>query len=288
MSENTLNLNHVHEVAETAARKAGVRIADALSTGKEIEVQHKGIRDLVTEIDVWAEKEITKAVLAEFPDHVILGEESASDLARKSGKTLQDISRHGTCWVVDPLDGTTNFVNRLPHVSVSIGVLQQGKRVFGLIYDPCRNELFTARRSQGAQLNGCTIHVSAKVSLIDTVVSTGFAGDESEKWSLYSKTCEAAILNCHKVRVFGSAALDLSWVACGRLDGYYQYGLKPWDVAAGSLIVEEAGGQIGCFVEQGGEYSIFASSVLASNAAIFVQLQQLLHRADKEGRHLIS
>ncbi len=277
-----MEIKRVREVAESAARFVGERIKEAVFTPASVVVKQKGVRDLVTEIDLWAEEEIKRFVRDTFPDHLVFGEESGQAMENATGKTWCELINENICWIVDPLDGTTNFVNRIPHVAVSIGVLAGGERVFGLVFDICRDELFTAVRGHGAFLNGRIIKAAGKKELIDAVCATGLPSDMGEPWLRHQNVFDAFVRNCHKVRIYGSAALDLCWTACGRLDAFFEYGLKPWDVAGGSVIVEEAGGNIAAFAApETGHFSLFGRSFLAAAPALFPQMLHLAHDADQ-------
>ena len=279
----SLNLDIVEKVSEQVAREVGARIRDVRLTGPE-SVTHKGRDDLVTEIDMWSEQRIKAAVLAEFPDHHIIGEETQEKLVAAKGLSLEEISKEGMCWVVDPLDGTSNFVSGIPYSCVSIGLLANGERAFGLIYDPYRDELFVARRGEGARLNGKTIQMREQETLLDAVVITGFTAARHKNWEIYREVNNALIDNCHKCRIHGAAALDSSWVAAGRADVFFQYGLRCWDVAAASLILEEAGARVACIRQLDQPYSIFSESILAAHPSLFEQVSSLAVEADARGR----
>jgi myo-inositol-1(or 4)-monophosphatase len=226
--------------------------------GTDIRVDKKGAIDLVTEIDLQIEREFRATIAARFPDHVVLGEEFGS-----SG------DREGTprfCWVFDPVDGTTNYAHGLPIFCSSLALEIDGEIAVGAVYDPTRRELFTAERGRGAWLNGAPLKVSAANELIDSLLVTGFHygihRDPEELVSLFREF----ITRSRAVRRLGSAALDLCYVAAGRFDGYWESKIQPWDVAAGALIVEEAGGRVSTVM--GDSFRSRAGSVLASNGRI--------------------
>ena len=226
--------------------------------GTDIRVDKKGAIDLVTEIDLQIEREFRATIAARFPDHVVLGEEFGS-----SG------DREGTprfCWVFDPVDGTTNYAHGLPIFCSSLALEIDGEIAVGAVYDPTRRELFTAERGRGAWLNGAPLKVSAANELIDSLLVTGFHygihRDPEELVSLFREF----ITRSRAVRRLGSAALDLCYVAAGRFDGYWESKIQPWDVAAGALIVEEAGGRVSTVM--GDSFRSRAGSVLASNGLI--------------------
>jgi myo-inositol-1(or 4)-monophosphatase len=258
---------------------------EVLSSDELFDVTHKGVTDLVTEVDLWSEKEITSRIQAVFPEHTIIGEETSAQLVEDRGQTLAEIAAKGVSWIVDPIDGTTNFVNRIPHSVVSIGVLEDGVRTFGLVYDPYRDELFTARKGQGAFLNGKAISVSSKDKIIDAVVGSAFPHDNGDNWDYYRFVLDALIRDTRKVRILGAAALEQCWVACGRLDAFVEYSLKSWDVAAASLIIEEAGGVVREFMDnRDADFNVFSDSFYAAAAGIDAELYALVTKADDEGK----
>ena len=221
-------------------------------------VDKKGAIDLVTEIDLQIEREFRAMIADRFPDHVVLGEEFSN-----SGE------REGTpefCWVFDPVDGTTNYAHGLPIFCSSLALEIGGEIAVGAVYDPTRRELFTAERGQGAWLNGRPLRVSTADTLLDSLLVTGFhygiQRDPEELVSLFREF----ITRSRAVRRLGSAALDLCYVAAGRFDGYWESKIQPWDVAAGALIVEEAGGRVSTIT--GGSFRSRAGSVIASNGRI--------------------
>ena len=273
-------LQEILVLAKSLAQKVGEQVRSSVENKADFAVQHKGVRDLVTEIDLWAEEEIFRGVSERFSEHVVVGEESAGRLVRESGSTLEEISSSGTCWFIDPIDGTTNFVNLLPHACISIGVVRDREKIAGVVYDPFANELFSALRGQGAMLNDKPIEIGSKERLIEALIGTSFPDRDQSCFELYTAGHSRLIASCRKLRVLGSAALDLCWVACGRLDSYINVNLKPWDVAAASLIVEEAGGKLSN-IEAGheGGYSIFDSSILAANEALSIVLHKELKNA---------
>jgi myo-inositol-1(or 4)-monophosphatase len=224
-------------IAIRAARKAGdlvVRYVDRVDT---LTVKSKERNDFVSEVDRQAEDEIVQIIRAAYPDHAIVGEESGNRPGRDADWT----------WVIDPLDGTTNFLHGFPQFSVSIAVKFRGKLEHGVIFDPLRNELFTAARGGGAQLNNKRLRVTQLKSLEGALIGTGFPFRENQNLELYMKMFGAVASKTAGIRRAGSAALDLAYVAAGRMDGFWEMGLKEWDMAAGLLMVQEAGGSVGHF-----------------------------------------
>lgn len=235
-------------IAVRAARRAGEVIVRALVRLDSLEVSSKGRNDYVSEIDRTAEREIIDIVRKLYPDHAILAEESGS-----SGE-------NETVWIIDPLDGTTNFLHGFPVFAVSIAVQHQGKLEIGVIYDPMRQEIFTASRGGGAHLENHRMRVSKQRGLEGSLLSTGFPfrGDEPYADNYFEMFRKLTTLTAG-IRRPGSAALDLAYVAAGRTDGFWELGLKPWDTAAGTLMVREAGGRVGTL--SGEEYKLGANIV---------------------------
>ena len=223
-------------IALRAARKAGENIVRASDDLERFEVRAKGVNNFVSDVDIAAEKEIIYHLHKAYPDHAILGEETGL-----SGSEDADYR-----WVIDPLDGTTNFVRGIPHYAVSIACLYKGKLEHAVIVDPVRREEFTASRGRGAQLNGRRIRVSKLPGLDGALLGTGipFKDHCDDKLGPYSKTIEVLAGQCAGIRRAGAASLDLAYVAAGRLDGFWEIGLAPWDIAAGALLVREAGGLV--------------------------------------------
>lgn len=217
-------------IAVSAARRAGGLILQYYRRGETGEVERKGENDYVTEVDKRAEAVIIEAIHRVHPDHAIRAEES--------GQTGD--SR--TVWIIDPIDGTTNFIRGLPHFCISIAVQVDGVLEHAVVYDPVKDELFTADRDAGAALDGRRIRVSNTNRLRHALLATGFAYCKSGDITTYLPTFNRLLSATGDIRRSGSAALDLAYVAAGRLDGFWELGLSPWDVAAGMLLVESAGG----------------------------------------------
>ncbi|BCL68695.1 Inositol-1-monophosphatase [Vibrio nigripulchritudo MADA3029] len=218
-------------IAIRAARKAGNHIAKSLENADKIESTQKGSNDFVTNVDKEAEALIIDTIKSSYPEHCIVAEENG--LIEGKDKDVQ--------WIIDPLDGTTNFVKGLPHFSVSIAVRMKGKTEVACVYDPMLNELFTAQRGAGAQLNNARIRVPQLKDLQGAVLATGFPFKQKQHSESYMKIVSALFVECADFRRTGSAALDLCYLAAGRVDGFFELGLKPWDMAAGELIAREAG-----------------------------------------------
>jgi myo-inositol-1(or 4)-monophosphatase len=243
------------------AQDAGRLLRDRLHT--DFDIAHKGAINIVTEVDLASEKLIRDAISTYYPRHEILGEEGGLTKSRSDYR-----------WVVDPLDGTTNYAHGYPIFCVSIALEHQGETVLGVVYDPMRDELFAAERGGGAVLNNRPIHVSGINDLGNALLSTGFPYDiktssftNLDHWANFAMSAQA-------LRRDGSAALDLCYVACGRFDGFWELNLSAWDTAAGTLIVSEAGGRVTDF--GGDEFSNYEPQVLASNGLIHDRMIEVL------------
>jgi myo-inositol-1(or 4)-monophosphatase len=243
-------------IAVRAARNAGDIIVRHSSRIDELTITSKERNDFVSEVDRRAEDEIIAVIRKAYPDHGILAEESGRD--SNSDEFL---------WIIDPLDGTTNFLHGFPQFSVSIGLQHKGRLEQAVIYDPMRQELFTASRGSGAFLDNRRIRVSKQTSLSGALLGTGFPYKDQEHLDAYLNMFKALIVDSAGIRRPGSAALDLAYVAAGRLDGFWEIGLKPWDMAAGILLVREAGGLVSDFT--GGHDYLKSGNVVAAAPKLF-------------------
>ena len=223
-------------IALRAARKVGENIVRAGDDLDRLEIKSKGVNNFVTEVDIKAEQDLIYHLQKAYPDHAILAEES--------GLTGSEDAEYR--WIIDPLDGTTNFIRGIPHYAVSIACLHKGRLEHAVIVDPIRREEFTASRGRGAQLNGHRIRVSKLGSLEGALLGTGipFKDHCDDQLGPYTKTVELLAGECAGIRRAGAASLDLAYVAAGRLDAFWEIGLAPWDIAAGALLVKEAGGLV--------------------------------------------
>ncbi len=245
----------------------------------------KGRANLVTAADLRSQKKVISVILKSFPGHAILAEESARPPGRgqRAGHTAADGG--GPLWVIDPLDGTTNYAHTFPAAAVSIAFVDGGRVLAGGVMDPFRGEMFTAERGRGSSLNGRRIRVSSADALSRALLVTGFPYDRAEKAGFYCSFIEKFIKLSHDVRRMGSASLDLAWLACGRTDGYWEFGLKPWDVAAGSLLVEEAGGLITDFSGRPWKaVADYGRQLLATNRKIHAEMLSVLGGAGRKRR----
>ena len=253
------------DFAIQTARDAGRVLAERF--GRKIEISNKSEIDLVTESDLASERLIIDRIKTYYPRHAILAEESGAS------EPVDRESPSDWRWIIDPLDGTTNYAHGYPCFCVSIGLECKGRMELGVVYDPMRDEMFTAERGQGAALNGRRIRVSPTPTLASALLCTGFPYDVRER-SKFARHFANFIMAAQGVRRDGAAALDLAYVAAGRFDGFWEEGLKPWDVAAGSLIIEEAGGRVSNYVD--GPMNIFTPPILASNGLIHEAMMRVL------------
>jgi myo-inositol-1(or 4)-monophosphatase len=250
-------------IAIQAARRAGEIIVRGMNRVHRLEVRAKGQNDFVTDIDTAAERDIMETVRRRYPQHAFLAEESG-----QSGEDNEFV------WIIDPLDGTTNFLHGYPQFAVSIGVQRRGRMEHAVVYDPLRQELFTASRGEGAQLDGKRIRVSAHIGLERALIGTGFPYRSNLHWlDSYMAMLKAVMQATAGIRRPGSAALDLAYVAAGRLDAFWELGLSPWDTAAGTLLITEAGGMVGRL--NGGEYKQ-EGDIVAGSPKVYAPLLELL------------
>ncbi|HEY7316146.1 MAG TPA: inositol monophosphatase family protein [Candidatus Binatia bacterium] len=255
-------------VAWEAASLAGSLIRAQWQAPKIID--YKDTIDLVTSVDRECERQIVDVLRRHFPTHSILAEEETDRVG----------TDHRHRWIIDPLDGTTNFAHGYPQFSVSIALECDDEVILGLVYDPLRDECFKAVRGEGATLNGSSIQVSAVKELDKALLATGFPYDRREKADFYLGFFKDFMIRSQGIRRNGSAALDLCYVACGRIDGFWELKLRPWDTAAGSLIVTEAGGKLSDF--SGGKFSIRSNETLASNGAIHGEMSEITRATVKK------
>src|SRR5687767_9245795 len=252
-------------IAVRAARRAGEVIVRGMNRVHRLEIRQKGQNDFVSEVDTQAEMEIIDTVRKSYPDHAFLAEESGSHGGSINSEFV---------WIIDPLDGTTNFLHGYPQFAVSIGVQRRGRMEHAVVYDPMRQELFTASRGEGAQLDGKKIRVTPHIGLERALIGTGFPYRANLHWiDPYMAMLKAVMQSTAGVRRPGAAALDLAYVAAGRLDAFWELGLSPWDTAAGTLLITEAGGMIGRL--NGGEYKN-EGDIVVGTPKVYAPLLELL------------
>ncbi len=258
--------------AVKAARKAAAIINRASLDLDLIQVSIKGRRDFVTEVDRAAEAAIIETLSTAYPQHAFLAEESGAS----SGGGDAEYT-----WIIDPLDGTTNFIHGFPQYAVSIGLRHRGQMAQAVVYDPTRNELFTATRGRGAFLNDRRIRVSRRGKLKESLIGTGFPFRKLDHLDEYVRMFKRITEETAGIRRPGAASLDLVYVAAGRLDGFWEFGLSPWDMAAGSLMILEAGGMVSDF--DGNDDFLFAGNIVCGTPKIHEQLLALVQEVHRRG-----
>ena len=249
-------------IAVKAARRAGSIITRASEDIGSLTVNDKSYNDFVTEVDLASEKEIIRVLKASYPDHAFLGEETG--LSHQADNI----------WIIDPLDGTTNFLHGFPQYCISIALEEKGEITQAVIYDPNRNDLFTATKGQGAYLNQRRMRVSNKSKLKESILGTGFPFRDFQHLPVYLKIFEEVVRGTSGVRRPGSAALDLAYVAAGWFDGFFEINLSKWDIAAGGLLVTEAGGIVSDFSEKDGWLE--SGNIVATNPKIYDPLIKII------------
>ncbi len=247
-------------IAVKAARRAGSIINRAALDRTKLEIRSKRANDFVTQVDKSAEMAVIDIIRQAYPDHAILAEESGS----------LPVDKAEYRWIIDPLDGTTNFIHGFPQYCVSIALEHRGAIQHGVIYDPAKNELFTASKGRGAFLDDRRIRVSKCAQLKDALVGTGFPFKEMSRVDLYFRQLREVMTTSAGVRRAGAAALDLAYVAAGRMDAFWELGLAPWDMAAGALMIQEAGGLVGDL--QGNSTWLESGDIAAATPKVFTQL----------------
>ena len=264
------NLHPMLNVAIKAARAAGAIINRAALDVESVRVAQKQVNDFVTEVDKAAEQAIIETLLGAYPGHGILAEESGNEFGAKNSDYV---------WIIDPLDGTTNFIHGFPVYCVSIALMVGNKLEQAVIYDPSRNDLFCATRGRGAYMNDRRIRVAKRITMRDCLFSTGFPFRPGDAFQTYMQMLGDVMPKCAGVRRPGSAALDLAYVAAGFTDGFFEMGLSPWDVAAGALLVTEAGGLVGNFT--GESDFLEQKECMAANPKIYGQLVSTIGKYSK-------
>ncbi|MGV6808585.1 MAG: inositol monophosphatase family protein [bacterium] len=258
-----------------AAREAGDIIMQHAKHIDQLTIEQKTDNDFVSEVDKAAEYAIIRLIKKIYPDHAILAEESGQQLTENSDYE----------WIIDPLDGTTNYLYGVPQYAVSIGLRHKGRMLVGVVFDPLKDELFSAARGEGAMLNNRRLRVTNRPSMQGALLVTGIPFRAHQDLDLYLNTLRALIPDTAGIRRPGSAALDLAYVAAGRYDGYWEFSLNPWDIAAGVLLVQEAGGLVGDL--QGGNQHLRCGDVLAASPKVFKEMAKRLHLPLKDYRPIL-
>ncbi|MBT4804343.1 MAG: inositol monophosphatase [Legionellales bacterium] len=258
-------MNPMVNVATSAARAAAKIILTGLDRIDSVRIAEKSRNDFVTSVDKAAEAEIIAVLSNAYPDHKFLSEEAYSDT---------ELNDTDSFWIIDPLDGTTNFIHRIPHFAIAMAFYHKGKVELSLVYDPVRDELFTALRGKGARCNQQRMRVSSLRKLDRALIATGFPSRNAERQAPYIATINDCFERVGGVRRSGSAALDIAYVACGRYDGFFDTDLKVWDVAASNLLVQESGGYVKDFA--GNSSDIICDNIIVSNPDLYPQIQALV------------
>ncbi|CAM3671278.1 inositol monophosphatase family protein [Cohnella lubricantis] len=271
--DSIIGIKSFTAVAVNSASKAGEWIKSRIGRFAEPDLKYS-MHDLVTEVDKGSERLIRNLIATHFPQHSFLGEEGVEPGPEASAKALEAVEDAEYLWIVDPIDGTTNFVHGFPFFSVSIALAHKGQVIVGVVYDPSKDELFVAERGKGAYVHGKPMNVSKEQSLRQSLVATGFPADHQMALPLNLRQIQAVAPQVRNIRTAGSAALHMAYVAAGRLSGFWEIGLNSWDLAAGSLLVEEAGGKV---TDLNGEpYHLGVRNVAASNGAVHGELLKAL------------
>jgi myo-inositol-1(or 4)-monophosphatase len=247
-----------------AAETANYIMAESQKFNKDL-TETKGLNDFVSYVDRGAEKMLVEKLGTLLPQSGFMVEEGTSE---KEGEKY--------CWIVDPLDGTTNFIHGVHPFAISIALTENGETIAGVVYEAAGREIFTSWRNGGAWLNGKRIHTSKSAKLSESLIATGFPYRDFSRLPSYINCLDWLIRNTHGVRRMGSASIDLAYVACGRFDAFFEYGLKPWDVSAGSLILREAGGRVSDF--KGSEKDISGKEIVASNSSVFSNFLEIVSK----------
>ncbi len=255
------------EILKSIALKGGEIVKEGFAASKDI--THKGVVDLVTQYDVQTEQFLMSEFKKHFTDYELIGEESHKDIIVSSDKAIY----------IDPIDGTTNFIHGLPHLAISMGIWENSVPIAGVVYNPILNEMFWAQKGKGAYCNGVKLSVSSQGTLQQALIGTGFPYAKVNKGIEYEwvlKCMTNLLPNIQDIRRYGAAALDLCYLAQGKLDAFYEIDLKPWDVAAGILILQEAGGMVSD--SSGKSYYLGSKSIVASNGAVHDELTKYLYQ----------
>ncbi len=267
------SLRAARQGAEKAAQEAARVIRAFADQRHQLDLRDKGTNELVTEADIAAQRVIVDHLGGLVPGASFLGEEESLGAA---------YTREGLCWIIDPIDGTTNFTRGVPPYAVSIGLVEDDRPLVGVVYDVAHDALFSAARGQGLTVNGAPAQVSATTSLADSLVATGFPYRHFDNVEAYLQTLRHFFAATRGIRRHGAASVDLAWVACGRFDAFFETGLSPWDVAAGIVLVEEGGGR--CTAFDNATSPVFAGQMVATNGLLHAEMiaaTSVLHQVDR-------
>jgi len=260
-----MNLMTITHSVNDLVEEVGAYLVSQLNTLGKDQIISKGKMDFVTVVDKEAERRLVKGLNKILPESGFIAEEGTSD---KKGRRWN--------WIIDPLDGTTNFIHGVSPFCISIALRDMDELVLGVIYDPVRNECFYAWKDNPAFLNGSEIRVSGKAELSEILIATGFPYTDFSRITEYMKSLHEFMISTHGVRRLGSAAIDLAYVACGRYDAFYEYHLKPWDVAAGTVLIRQAGGKV-CDFSGGGDF-LFGENYVGTNGACHSDFMKIIER----------
>ncbi|MFD2673559.1 inositol monophosphatase family protein [Marinicrinis sediminis] len=267
-------------VAINTAARAGEWIKSKLGSYGQLNLKASG-QDLVTEVDKGSEAMIRKLITTYFPTHTFLGEESVPLDTAARQQTFAEAAEAEYVWVVDPIDGTTNFVHGFPFFSISIALAHKGEVIVGVVYDPSRDELFVAEKGKGAYVHGKRMQVGPEKQLSESLLSTGFPVDHVHTLPPNMRALQAFVPQVRNIRTSGSAALHMAYVAAGRLSGFWEVGLNAWDTAAGALLIQEAGGKV--TDTRGEPYTLACRHIVATNGHIHGQVLDVLEEVDGQG-----
>lgn len=285
-----MQLNKLTDLVIEASKTAGAFIREQYFLFNEKNVEVKSLNSLVSFVDITAEKIIVEELKTIFPEAGFLTEENTVEQSTLRQAPDEYIgtshSDNEWLWIIDPLDGTTNFIHGIPTFAVSIGLMHNGKMKLGVVYEIMRDECFSAYEGSQSLLNGRSIHVSERKTLADSLIATGFPYEKFDFVPQYLKTLSHLMQHTRGIRRIGSAAVDLAYTACGRFDGFFEYNLNPWDVAAGAFIVQQAGGQLSCF--SGSDNFIFGREILAGNGLINHELLQVIQQNNSTSTNAIG
>ncbi len=277
-----MDLQSLSQSVIKISKQAGAFIREQYFLFNEKNIETKSLNSFVSFVDITAEKMVATELKNIFPESKFLTEENTVE----QGTLRQAHGDNEWLWIIDPLDGTTNFIHGIPTFAVSIGLMHKGKMKLGVVYEIMRDECFSAYEGSQSQLNGKPIYVSERKTLVDSLIATGFPYEKFDFIPQYLKTLSYLMQHTRGIRRIGSAAVDLAYTACGRFDGFFEYNLNPWDVAAGAFIVQQAGGQLSCF--SGSDNFIFGREILAGNGLINHELLQVIQQNNSTSTNAIG